>query len=133
VVGTEDAIRLGIVLAGILAAFAFTIGAETAQRHELTEHEEELSSDFFFVGVICLVAAITGVIYFVSIGRDADEQYLPALFFLYLLGGIAYFVLSVRLLILASINTRHVHSRLTQSVNFLVVGIVVAVLASILG
>ena len=132
-VGPEEAIRLGVVLASILAAFAFTIGAETAQRHDISEHEEELSGDFFFVGVICVVAAATGIIYFISIGSDADERFLPGLFFIYLLGGAAYFVVSVRLLILASINTRQVQGRLAQAVNFLVIGFVVAVIASVLG
>jgi hypothetical protein len=131
--GIQEAIQIVVVLAGVLAAFAFLIAVETAQRHEITEHEEELSSDFFFVGVVCIVAAVTGIIYFISIGRDADEQYLPILFFIYLAGAIAYFVLSARLLIVASINTRHVHSRMTQAINFLIVAFIVAVLASILG
>jgi uncharacterized membrane protein len=131
--GTAEAIQLGIVLASVLGAFAFLIAAETAQKHEITEHEEELAGDFFFVGIVCVVAAVTGIVYFISIGRDADQRFLPALFFLYLVGGIAYFVVSLRLLVLASISTRQVQSRLSQGINLLLIAVVLAVLASIFG
>ena len=66
-VPTEEGIRLGTILASILAGFALFIAAETAQRHEMSQHEEELAGDLFFSGVVSLVAAGTGIVYFVAL------------------------------------------------------------------
>ena len=129
----EEGIRLGTILASILAAVALYMSAETAQRHEMSEHEEELAGDLFFSGIVSLVAAATGIVYFVALGHDADEQILPGLFFLYLIASVLFLVFSVRLVILASIETKHVRDRLSQSIVFLALSVIVAVIAAIVG
>ncbi|MFN8591655.1 MAG: hypothetical protein U0031_09375 [Thermomicrobiales bacterium] len=130
-VGIVDAVRLGTLLAGILAAISFAIAVQTAEHHDFSEEQEELAGDFFFVGIVCLVAAITGIVYFINLGRSADLEMLPLLFFFYLLAAMLYFLFCMRLVILMNIATHHVRERLGQGLIFLILAVIIAIFVGI--
>jgi cytochrome bd-type quinol oxidase subunit 2 len=71
---TTDVINQGIVLASILAGFAFSITAQVIMGEDKSKNAQRLSYQLLGVGLVCLFAVVIGIVYLASVDDAADHR-----------------------------------------------------------
>ena len=91
----SDVVNQGIVLASILAGFAFVIAAEIALREPVPQTLRDVSLSFVVTGMLCLTAVAFGILYFAIENNQRGRDNVGYEFILFLSAAGLSFILAL--------------------------------------